>query len=177
MSLQLPTPLSPTLVIVGGDAKMHEIKEAWQAAYILISTRISKFPTGSLVLAGPQSGAPDELASDSVRFSSKQHSFVTFCRDGRALASAHFSTDKGVKTPYYRRYCGMWSTNPTPEGLSMELAQQAALSKAAGWDVEVLIVHGWDGSFRGERLAERMRHLGVSPKEWDVSKQGRLIER
>jgi len=177
MNLRLPTPLSPTLVVVGGDAKMHEINEAWQAAYILISTRIARCPEGSLVIAGPQPGSPDALASDSVRFSSKKHSFVTFCRDGRALASAHFSTDKDVKTPYERRYCGIWSMQPTPEGLSMELAHQAALSKAAGWDVEVLIVHGWDGSFRGERLAERMRHLGVIPKEWDVSKQGRLIER
>lgn len=176
MTLKLPTPLSMHLVVVGGDAKMHEIKEAWQAAFILVSTTISKAPPGSLVLVGPQAGSPDALASDHVKHGDK-HAVVKFDRSGRALATAHFSRDSSVKAPYTERYCGMWSMQPTPEGLSMELAQQAALAKAAGWGVDVLIVHGWDGSFRGERLAECMRHLGVEPKEWDVSKQGRLIER
>lgn len=176
MNLKLPTPLSMHLVIVGGDAKMHEIDVAWRAAFMLISTKLAVAPAGSLVLVGPQAGSPDALASDAVRYGNN-HALSVFGRDGRVLSTANFSREKDVKAPYNRRYCGMWSMQPTPEGLSMELAHQSALSKAEGWGVDVFILHGWDGSFRGERLAECMRHLGVQPKEWDISKEGKVLER
>lgn len=175
MNLKLPTPRSMRLIVVGGDAKMPECDESWKLAYMKISSFLYLSAPGSLVLVGPQPGSPDALAGDAAR--AHGHVLCVFGRDGRVLATAPFSRDKNIEAPYSKRYCGMWTNQPTPEGLSMELAQQAALSKAAGWDVDVLIFHGWDGSFRGERLAECMRHLGVVTKEWDLSKDGKMLER
>lgn len=172
--MKLPVPLSMHLTVVGGDGGMSDNEEAWKAAWMVVSTRIHLAPPGSMVMFGPQKGSPDVLASASAARYGKLG--VLLDRDGVAYASAPFSRE-GHDVPFRRMDCGRWSDAPTPEGLASELANQLALAKASGWTVECIILHGWDGRFRGERLSEYVRHLGVSTQEWDVSKEGATLPR
>lgn len=173
--MNLPTPISSCFFVVGGDPHLSDKETAWKAAWLLVSGKTNLLPPGSIVIHGPQKGSPDVLAAEAA----KQYSHINVCldRDGRIYASAGFSMEKDTVSPYKRRDCGAWSDNPTPEVLSSELAHEAAIKKANGWDVRALILHGWDGSWRGERLAERLRHLGVEPMEWDISENGDISER
>lgn len=173
--MNLPTPISPCFTVVGGDPHLSSKDKAWEAAWLLVSGKLNLLPPGSIVIHGPQKGSPDVLAAQAC----EQYGHINVCldRDGRIYASAKFSMEKDTVSPYKRRDCGVWADRPTPETLSSELAHEAALKKAAGWDVRAIILHGWDGSWRGERLAEHLRHLGVEPMEWDISESGEVSER
>lgn len=172
--MKLPRPLSMHLIVVGGDAGMSSVEAAWSAAWLIVSTRIHASPPGSMVMFGPQKGSPDVLASKAATMYG--HLAVLLDRDGTAYASSPFSRD-GDLDPMRRKPVGKWSEAPTPEGLASEMANQLALAKASGWTHECLILHGWDGRFRGERLAEYVRHLGIEPNEWDVSTEGNTLKR
>lgn len=172
---RLPTPLSMHLIVVGGDACLASRRKAWEASWTIVSSKLHLAPPGSRVIYGPQKGSPDALASQAVLFS--RHQGLCYGRDGLIRGTALFSRDEEYPDEYHDRVVGRWSHQPTPEGLAMELAQHAALRQANGWGVEAYLIHGWDGSFRGERLAERLRHLGIEPHEWDVAEDGRVSDR
>lgn len=163
-SLAEPIPVSYHLVIVGGDPCLSESEAAWNSCWRVVNKFFTSYaPAGCLVLYGALAGSPDVMAS---AVASWGHFGLRHDDDGlvRSKAQGH-------------RVCGTWSDAPCPEALPGALAQRAALASREGWGVDVLVLHGFGGSHRGEFLAEAMEHLGVGCRQWDISRDGEIHKR
>lgn len=180
-----PTPLAFHLVLVGGDPCVSHTTEAWRACWMIVLDRLSNHtPPGSLVIFGPVKGSPDVLASYGARLLG--HLALCYGEDGWIRHHPSDITTLGRKrnldnddpeTPGTFATVGRWSAHPDGFGLQHKLAQRAWLAAMSGWEVDILVFHGWEGQFQGERLVEALDHLGMKARQWDVAGDGRTMLR
>lgn len=173
--IRLPRPSVYHLIVVGGDV-LSGLKDAWERSFVIMRNRIKPAGPGGMVLTGPKPGTPDALAAKAARDLGMIH--AKLCFDGKVTAIAPPGADTMSASGYEDKLFDTWTSHKPCDEVAMDhLAMQAHLAMMSGWKVRAIIMHGWDGSFRGELLSERMKHLGVPTDEMDIATNGAYLER
>lgn len=173
--IALPSPLVRHLVVVGGDV-ISEHDAAWKRAWTLMHNRMKVPGRDGLLLGGPLKGSPDALGAYVARENKMLRVKLDF--NGYVIGNAVPKADLQRPDGYTDLKLDRWTEDRTCDEVMMDvLAMQAHLALRDGWRVSVIIFHGWNASYRGELLSERMKHLGVQTTEFDIATNGALSNR